>query len=179
MRAVLLAATLIVAAPAAVPAQQAVTNPGLDSARTLLTKYRDPMAAVHDGFLSSMICMSFTNGAMGVHLINASNVGPTVDIAKPQVLIYEPVGNDLRLVAAEWFVPLATGVTAAPVLFGEKFDGPMDGHAPIMPASLRHYDLHVWLFKTNPLGMFSPVNPDVKCTGYKFGHAEATAATRQ
>ena len=176
-RAVVLTATLILAAPGTLPAQQAA-NPGLDSARALLSKYRDPMAAVHDGYLSSMVCMSFSNGAMGVHFLNASTIGPTVDPARPQVLIYEPVGNDLQLVAAEWFVPLATGVTAAPVLFGEKFDGPMDGHAPIMPPDLRHYDLHVWLFKANPLGTFSLVNPDVKCTGYRFGHAESTPATR-
>jgi len=34
-----------------------------------------------------------------------------------------------------------------------------------MPAELHHYDLHVWLFKPNPDGMFSPTNPTVKCAG--------------
>ena len=42
--------------------------------------------------------------------------------------------------------------------------GPMDGHEPIMPTSLRHYDLHVWLWKDNPRGMFTSTNAALKCT---------------
>jgi len=105
---------------------------------------------------------------MGVHFINMQTIGPKPDAARPQVLIYDPVGDSLRLAAAEWFVPLATGVTEPPVLFGETFDGPMDGHHPVMPHELRHYDLHVWLFKPNPRGMFFAVNPDLRCTGQAY-----------
>jgi hypothetical protein len=39
----------------------------------------------------------------------------------------------------------------------------MEGHEPLLPAQLHHYDLHAWIFKPNPLGLFHPVNPDVKC----------------
>jgi hypothetical protein len=162
-------AVLALGAPAAAAAQ--APTAALDSARALLARYRDPMTAVHDGYLSTVACVAFKEGAMGVHFINPQTIGPTPDPARPQVLIYEPAGpggDSLRLVAAEWFVPLATGVTAAPVLFGETFDGPMDGHHPVMPHELRHYDLHVWLFKSNPRGMFGTVNPDVKCTGHPF-----------
>jgi hypothetical protein len=79
------------------------------------------------------------------------------------VLLYEQVGDKLRLTAAEWFVPLSPAVTARPQLFGQPFDGPMAGHHPLMPEMLHHYDLHVWLWKKNPSGMFSPTNPTVKC----------------
>src|SRR5436309_8705598 len=34
--------------------------------------------------------------------------------------------------------------------------------------SAHHYDLHVWLWKDNPNGLFSPTNPGVKCVGYPF-----------
>ena len=46
----------------------------------------------------------------------------------------------------------------------------MEGHEPLIPATLRHYDLHVWLFKSNPAGLFNMVNPNVKCpkTAYTF-----------
>ena len=159
-------AALALGAPAVAPAQGQTA--ALDSARALLARYRDPMTAVHDGYLSTVACVAFKEGAMGVHFINTQTIGPTPDPARPQVLIYEPVRDSLRLVAAEWFVPLATGVTAAPVLFGETFDGPMDGHHPVMPHDLRHYDLHVWLFKSNPRGVFGTINPDVKCTGHPF-----------
>ena len=37
------------------------------------------------------------------------------------------------------------------------FDGPMLGHEPGMPI---HYDLHAWLWKQNPSGMFARWNPD-------------------
>ena len=39
----------------------------------------------------------------------------------------------------------------------------MDGHVPVMPASLRHYDLHVWLWRSNPKGIFTSTNAAVKC----------------
>jgi hypothetical protein len=107
---------------------------------------------------------------MGVHFLNPAFLGPEVDSLRPQVLVYEPVGDKLRLVAAEWFVPLATGVQQRPHLFGQPFDGPMEGHHPLMPSALHHYDLHVWLWKGNPEGLFSPTNPGVKCptSGYSL-----------
>ena len=42
----------------------------------------------------------------------------------------------------------------------DPFDGPMEGHSPVMP---RHYDLHVWVWHHNPSGMFSMWNPNVSC----------------
>jgi hypothetical protein len=107
---------------------------------------------------------------MGVHFLNPALMGPEVDPLRPQVLLYEMKGDKLQLTAAEWFVPLATGVKERPRLFGQPFDGPMEGHHPLQPAMMHHYDLHVWLWKTNPAGMFSPTNPDVKCptTGYSL-----------
>jgi hypothetical protein len=72
----------------------------------------------------------------------------------------------LKLVALEWFVPLAANPTARPVLFGQEFQGPMEGHEPVLPKAFTHYDLHVWLFKENPLGMFATTNPDVNCADY-------------
>ena len=52
----------------------------------------------------------------------------------------------------------------APAIFGQTLSGPMDGHQPIMPKELRHYDLHVWLWKTNPKGVFTSTNAAVKCS---------------
>ena len=107
--------------------------------------------------------ITYPPGAMGVHFLNPANIGPNLDPAKPQVLIYEPVNDKLRLVGAEWFVPVQAAGTSRPEIFGQKLAGPMDGHEPIMPASLRHYDLHVWLWKNNPRGVFTSTNAAVKC----------------
>jgi hypothetical protein len=155
----------------------------LMNARAALEKYQDPIAAVADGYLSTLVCMDFPHGgkdgsvefkpgAMGVHFLNLGNIGPTLDTLKPQVLIYEPVGSKLRLAAAEWFVPVELVKGETPRIFGQELTGPMDGHAPIMPAGLRHYDLHVWLWKDNPAGVFNSTNPAVKCGGSGYSHSE-------
>ena len=175
---------LLTAAPRLTVAQNAALSPELQSVRKLLEKYNDPIVAVHDGFYSSVGCISYPNGggegamqyapgAMGVHFLNMGNVGPKLDPSKPQVLIYEPVGDKLRLVAAEWFMPAELAGGKAPSVFGQELGGPMEGHKPLMPDGLHHYDLHVWLWKTNPEGVFSPTNPTVKCpkAGYSFEEA--------
>ena len=78
----------------------------------------------------------------------------------------------MTLVGVEWFVPLATGVKERPKLFGWPSDGPMEGHQPLLPQGLHHYDLHAWLWKENPAGLFSPTNPALKCSGYTYTIAE-------
>ena len=176
------AAGLLAALPAPARAQgpasvaKAAMSPDLDAAKASLSKYADPFAAIKDGYFSTLACIDFPTGAkdgpveyppgaMGVHFINTGNIGPALDPAKPQVLIYEPVGNKLVLAGAEWFVPVqVVGDGPAPTIFGQTLAGPMDGHEPIMPTTLRHYDLHVWLWKDNPRGMFTSTNKDLKCT---------------
>ncbi len=143
--------------------------------RVALDKYKDPIAAVRDGYFSTLACIDFPSGgehvgdmqypagAMGVHFLNIQNIGPQLDTLKPQVLIYEPDRHgDLHLVAAEWFMPAQLSPTP-PHIFGRDLDGPMEGHAPIMPPEAHHWDLHVWLWKNNPNGMFSPTNSAVHC----------------
>lgn len=159
--------------------------PELESVRTALDKYRDPIVAVHDGYLSILGCiyypegggegaMQYKPGGMGVHFLNFQLVGPTLDPAKPQVLIYEPTADHkLELVAAEWFVPVEVAGPQRPTIFGKVLEGPMEGHKPLMPEGLHHYDLHVWLWRENTAGVFSPTNANVKCpaTGYSFAES--------
>ena len=136
----------------------------LAKVRQALEKYQDVVVAVADGYWSTMLCVQDERRAgMGIHFVNARLMGPVPDPMRPQILLYVPVGNKLQLVAAEWFIPLATGVKERPSLFGQPFDGPMEGHPPTQPPQLHHYDLHVWLFKANPDGIFKPFNPDVNC----------------
>jgi hypothetical protein len=135
----------------------------LKAVRAAREKYQDPVVAVHDGYLSTLACVEYSSGGMGVHFINMGTISPMPDPSTPQVVIYEPEGDRLRLVAAEWFIPLATGVEEHPQIFGQPFNGPMEGHQPLMPKELHHYDLHVWLWKHNPAGTFAGTNPDIRC----------------
>ena len=173
-----LSATVLLSSTTA-PSSADELSPDVQTARAALEKYQDPSTAIREGYLSTAVCVEFTSsgnlngmpypaGGMGVHFLNMGLVGSKLDLAHPQVLIYEPIASDkLRLAAAEWFVPYTKGMKA-PVLFGRTFYGPMMGHYPVMPAELVHYDLHVWLWKQNPAGMFIPTNADIKCpaTGY-------------
>lgn len=163
----------------------------LVATRAALEKYQDPIAAVRDGYFSTLGCvdypkgnegegmMPYKPGGMGVHFLNPALIGPTLDSLKPQVLIYEPVGDHLRLVAAEWFAPTALA-KEAPMIFGTRLDGPMEGHAPILPVELHHWDLHVWLWKANPNGLMHPTNSTVQCPDgpYTF-HETATRMVHQ
>jgi hypothetical protein len=182
-RSLLAGLVVLVLGAAGANAQATQAEPELDAIRAALEKYQDPVVAVHDGYFSTVGCVTipeagadghvpYEPGGMGIHFLNVSTVGPELDPAKPQILLYEPSEDGLRLVGAEWFVPLATGVKSRPELFGRAFDGPMQGHHPLMPETLAHYDLHVWLFKPNPLGMFSPTNPEVTCEGADYPMAE-------
>jgi hypothetical protein len=183
-------AAVAMASPSALSAQAkqqgSVTNvAAVNAVRKALDKYKDPIAAVRDGYYSSVGCVDFPGGgsehgsmeykpgAMGIHFINMALVGPKLDSTKPQVLLYEPVGDKLVLTGAEWFVPTELAKTP-PTILGHQLMGPMEGHAPIMPAELHHWDLHVWLWKDNPNGMFSPTNSAVKCpkTGYGYSFAD-------
>jgi len=168
---------LLVSVPPALGGQAAAAPPklppALESVRAALDKYADPVVAVRDGYFSTIACVDFPEaggaghlpypaGGMGVHLLNPGAIGPQLDTLRPQVLIYELVGDRLRLAAAEWFVPVSV-TPNRPELWGHPFDGPMEGHEPFMPAALHHWDLHVWLWKENPAGVFSATNPAVKC----------------
>jgi hypothetical protein len=149
-------------------------SPELQRVREALDKYKEPVVAVHDGYWSTVGCVTYPKGGgsgevpykpggMGVHFVNFGLLGKALDPLKPQILVYEPVGGKLQLVAAEWFVPISPDVKDRPQLFGQPFDGPMEGHHPLQPKGLHHYDLHVWLWKENPAGMFAPTNPKLSC----------------
>jgi hypothetical protein len=164
-------------------AQGPALTPEMERVRTALEKYQDPYVAGRDGYFSTVGCVHYPQpggagrvpyvaGGMGIHFLNPQLIGPVPDPMQPPILIYEPDGDKLRLIAAEWFIPLATGVKERPSVFGQLFDGPMEGHEPLLPQALHHYDLHVWLWKENPAGLFSPTNPRVTCAGYGHSLAE-------
>ncbi|WP_274630340.1 hypothetical protein [Arvimicrobium flavum] len=168
--------------PAAGTAQaDEVPKAEIEAMQKALAKYKDPYVAVRDLYLSTVGCvhydgskmeghMHYPKGAMGIHFVNLTIQGPP-DPMKPNVLIYEPVDGKLQLVAVEWLVPVAAA-KERPSLLGQPFQGPMEGHEPLIPQGFHHYDLHAWLFKDNPEGMFSPTNPNVSCEDTEFSLLE-------
>ncbi len=130
-----------------------------------LAPFQDVRAAEAAGFIPVSGCEVSEEGGMGVHYLNPVRAAQAPDATRPSILLYEPTGDgSMRLLGAEWFQADADQDVHTdadrPTLFGKPFDGPMPGHNPMMPV---HYDLHVWLFDSNPAGVFAPWNPSVDC----------------
>jgi hypothetical protein len=125
---------------------------------------------------------SFDNtGAMGFHWLDGANLTTDLDPAKPQVLVYAPDRHgDLHLAALEYVVFKADWDAAhpgtTPMLFGQMF---MDSGFPNRYQLPQFYALHVWLWKSNPSGLFKPFNPNVSCNPGSAGIGTTTAAIAQ
>lgn len=153
------ALALPASAPAHASDQNPLADPLLVAAYSATAQYRYAPLAVADGY-QPHLCLARPEGGMGFHYFNESHFG-SLDPHEPGGLLYEDAGHGTRrLVGVEWVVPVTGRNMQRPRLFGQNFQGPMPGHYPGMPT---HYDLHVWLYKKNPSGLFAQWNPDVKC----------------
>lgn len=189
---VLLAAALAASPSVAAAHDEPTQNPrkcdrkcrkDLKSATSATERYRDPSAALADGFVPVTDCDGSQEGAVGIHFYkdrNERRVEEREWIRKPEFLIYLPDRRadnplKLRLVAIEYFVeiyqdglpyhhsfasPERPDPSDPPALFGHSFEGPM-AHRPY--PTLWHYDLHVWAWARNPKGTFAHYNPALRC----------------
>jgi hypothetical protein len=142
-----------------------LTSHELQEARQATTQYRDVRRAERAGYELAGGCVAGPTGAMGFHYANPALAGDReLDTRRPEILVYEQRHGRMHLVAVEYFRADADGRLDTdddrPSLFDRGFDGPMEGHDPGMPV---HYDLHAWLFKRNPDGVFAQYNPRVSC----------------
>jgi hypothetical protein len=141
---------------------QDVGNPLAEHVRQVNDRFKDVNAAVAAGY-APIPCASSPsgNGAMGIHYVNGAYLkDTTVDIARPQAVMYEPTADGkLKLIAVEYIA----------------FKGPaaLEGHLfNFNPAPNRYgldpfYELHVWAWKKNPTGAFADYNPHVSCAAAK------------
>ena len=132
--------------------------------RKATAKYHDINVALRDGYVAASECTESPAGGMGVHYLNPALSRQAPDLRHPAILMYLPTADGPELLGVEYFHAdedqnLGTDGDR-PELLGHAFDGPMLGHNPMMPI---HYDLHAWVWKHNPAGMFSQWNPTVSC----------------
>ena len=103
-------------------------------------------------------------GGMGVHWVNGGVGDTQLDPLNPEALVYAPMRDQtLRLAALEYIVFQAAwdaGHSNPPSLFGTTFNLTPDGNRFGIPA---FYQLHTWIWKDNPSGMFQMWNPRVHC----------------
>jgi hypothetical protein len=191
------------------PATAAPVEPSLSAVRTATERFRDVKVALAEGYIADpmnvcdtapMMGRPASLGAMGIHYFRPDLLGITAppnprvdgtgthtDFNKPAILIYEPQADgSLELVAVENLVFIksweAAGNKAPPSYQGTSFNRMEDDPStPIDEAHMfePHYDLHVWLYRENPNGIFAQFNPKVSCdhgTTQMAGHDQHGAS---
>lgn len=160
---------LAILGPAIVAARAPGYGAELATVRSATAGYHDLQAALDNGYGPLHECTDHNGdlGAMGQHYVAGDVVGDAVfDLSRPEVLVYEPMPNGRsRLVGVEFvvFADVWAGVSAdPPTLFGRELQ--------LVPAPNRYdvpafWQIHVWLWRNNPSGIFSDWNPKVSCHG--------------
>jgi hypothetical protein len=184
-------------------AQASSPDPDLDAIRAATERFKDVKVAVAEGYVPPPggVCetaadmgMSAELGGMGVHYFRPDLLGITAppnprvdgtgthtDFRKPAILIYEPnAEGKLELVAVENLVFKkawhAAGNAERPSFHNIPYEEMADDPAtPSDEAHMfePHYDKHIWLYRDNPKGVFTPFNPKVTCqygTKPQHGH---------
>jgi len=139
----------------------------VQAVRDATRQFIDVNAATAAGYGRFLGCVSGPDhGAMGVHYVDGTLVGDgNIDGSRPEALIYEPVGDGLRLVGVEFIVDAATWLAhhpAPPVLGGQTFQFVGSPNRYALPA---FFELHVWAWRDNPNGAFVDWNTRVTCEG--------------
>jgi hypothetical protein len=167
---------IAIVAVAVIGAAAAVAATSSSEPRAELNQVRDATDAFHNldlalaaGYESFYLCTDQARvGGMGQHYVKGALVeDPALDKLRPEVLVFEPRRDGgYQLVAVEYVVlkdawHKANG-SKTPRLFGKRLK--------LVTAPNRYglpdfYELHAWIWKGNPRGVFDDWNPNVSCRG--------------
>ena len=172
-------------------------EPTLAEVRRLTERFRDVNVALAEGYIRDPFDMCETAemmgrpaalGAMGIHFFRpdllgitrppsprVSGTGTHTDFRQPSILIYEPkAGGSLELVAVENLVFAdawrAAGHSDRPTFHGVPYDAMADDPSTALDEAHMfepHFDRHVWIYRENPNGVFTPLNPAVTCAAHQ------------
>jgi hypothetical protein len=177
-------------------------EPTLADVRQATERFRDVNVALAEGYIrdpfdicdtAELMGRPASLGAMGIHFFRpdllgitappsprVNGVGTHTDFRKPSILIYEPQADgSLQLVAVENLVFAAAWKAAGhderPSFHGVPYDSMADDPTtPIDEAHMfePHFDRHVWIYRDNPAGVFTPFNPAVSCANHRGAHGQ-------
>jgi hypothetical protein len=167
-------AVLLAGVGAAGAGTHAFSHSDLAEVRAATAKFHDVATAEAVGYsrlvdAAGIACIDNPAGGMGIHYVNIDLVlDPTLDPVEPEVLIYEPDKHGkLKLVGVEYVVFESDWEAEhPPSLFGQRFHR-MPGASEPEPQNRyglpAFHELHAWIWKHNPAGMFEDWNPKVSC----------------
>ena len=154
-----LAAIVLLAGPAAAHDSTSISagNPLAEKVREVNARFADVGVATAEGYAPIPCTSGIEGGAMGIHYVNGALIEDgTVDIARPEAVMYEPQADGtMELVAVEYITT--------------KGPANLDGHLLSFANSPNRYglppffELHVWAWRDNPAGTFADMNPNVSC----------------
>jgi hypothetical protein len=181
----------------AAPASPGPGEPTLAEVRKLTERFQDVDTALAEGYIrdpfdlcdtAEMMGRPAAEGAMGVHYFRPDLLGITAppsprvngegthtDFRKPSILIYEPQADgSMELVAVENLVFAkawrAAGNAERPTFHGVPYDSMKDDPTTATDEAHMfepHFDRHVWIYRDNPNGVFTPFNPAVTCVHHR------------
>lgn len=95
-------------------------------------------------------------GGMGYHHANAELMDSTIELERPEILVYERTASrDYELTGVEYIVPIsAWNRSAPPEAMGQKLK---------RSNALGIWYLHVWVWRPNSNGLFADWNPAITC----------------
>lgn len=174
-------------------------EPTLGEVRRATERFRDVTVALAEGYIrdpfevcetAEMMGRPRELGAMGIHYFRPDMLGITAppaprvngngthtDFRRPSILIYEPQADgSLELVAVENLVFAKAwreaGHSERPTFHGVPYDSMADDPSTLVDEAHMfepHYDRHVWIYRENPNGVFTPLNPAVSCANHPGG----------
>jgi len=156
------------------PNANAALNRELATLRQAIARFHNwEVASTTGGYAGLFDGKCFENpgvGAMGLHYANGGLVDATIELERPEAIMYEPGPDGTKVLVGVEYVVEPTAWAAAhpggelPSLFGRSYD---------YNATYNLYTLHVWTHKANPEGIFVGWNPTVSC---RYWGADKAAA---
>lgn len=192
-----MAAVMAICAPVSPVSAAKGEEPSLAEVRAATARFARVEVALAEGYVrdpgnmcetAAMMGADPSLGAMGVHYFRpdllgisgppnprVNGTGTHIDFRQPAILIYEPqAGGGMTLVAVENLVFdkawQDAGKGPFPSFHGAPFNAMADDPATPSDEAHRfepHHDLHVWLYRDNPNGMFAQYNPRVSCAAHE------------
>lgn len=167
-------------------------EPSLAEVKAGAERFRDVKVAIAEGYTTDNKCVTADMlgfpakmGAMGLHYVRRDllglpekpkgrvrGTGTHTDFRNPAMLVYEPQADgSLALLAVENLVFASSwhdtaGNKGPPAFHGRPYELLKDDPATKLDEAHNyepHYERHVWVFRGNPNGIFSPFNPAASC----------------
>jgi hypothetical protein len=135
----------------------AMVDRDVKAVRDATAEFHSVDRALAAGYAQETGCMEKPpEGGMGYHFTKRELRDGTLEVDKPEVLVYEKrADGSFKLNGVEYIVPIAAWKGSTP--------------PTIMGQPLKRFDrggffyLHAWIWEHSPSGLFADWNPRVKC----------------